>query len=152
MAEKLIGKVTHYFNNLQVAVVKADKGSLAVGETVKFKHGDKEFVQTVDSLQVDKEPVKKIKKGEEVFYGKYAGRVPLVVKVNGKTEIPPDDEAFSPLTSSVEDAVRLGADAVGYTCYVGSPSQDKDFLQFNEVRRAEQLDPGAAEMLRELYI
>jgi len=65
MAEKLIGKVTHYFNNLQVAVVKADKGSLAVGETVKFKHGDKEFVQTVDSLQVDKEPVKKIKKGEE---------------------------------------------------------------------------------------
>jgi class I fructose-bisphosphate aldolase len=42
--------------------------------------------------------------------------------------------AFSPLTSTVRDAVRLGADAVGYTIYVGSPLQDQDFLQFLEVR------------------
>jgi class I fructose-bisphosphate aldolase len=40
----------------------------------------------------------------------------------------------------VEDAVRLGALAVGYTLYVGSPRQDDDFLQFEEVRReAERL-------------
>jgi class I fructose-bisphosphate aldolase len=39
------------------------------------------------------------------------------------------------LTSSVEDAVRLGADAVGYTLFVGSPSQDVDIAQCNEVRR-----------------
>jgi len=64
----------------------------------------------------------------------YAGQVPLVLKVNGKTEIPPDDEAFSPQTASVEDAVRLGADAVGYTLYVGSPRQDDDFLQLMDVR------------------
>lgn len=70
----------------------------------------------------------------EKFYGRYAGRVPLIVKVNGKTEIPPDDSAFSPLTGTVEDAVRLGADAVGYTIYVGSSSQDRDFVQFNQVR------------------
>lgn len=70
----------------------------------------------------------------EKFYGRYAGRVPLIVKVNGKTEIPPDDAAFSPLTGTVGDAVRLGADAVGYTVYVGSSSQDRDFVQFNQVR------------------
>jgi len=70
----------------------------------------------------------------EKFYRTYAGQVPLVVKMNGKTEIPPDDEAFSPLTGTVKDAVRLGADAVGYTVYVGSPAQDRDFLQFNQVR------------------
>ena len=70
----------------------------------------------------------------EKFFRKYAGQVPLIVKVNGKTEIPPDDEAFSPLTGTVRDAVRLGADAVGYTCYVGSPQQDRDFLQLNQVR------------------
>jgi class I fructose-bisphosphate aldolase len=34
----------------------------------------------------------------------------------------------------VEDAVRLGADAIGYTLYVGSPAQDRDFLQFTQVR------------------
>ena len=70
----------------------------------------------------------------EKFYRKYAGQVPLILKVNGKTEIPPDDESFSPLTGTVADAVRLGADAVGYTIYVGSPAQDRDFLQFNSVR------------------
>jgi fructose-bisphosphate aldolase, class I len=64
-----------------------------------------------------------------------AGQVPLVLKINGKTNIPNDDAAFSPLTSSVEDAVRLGADAIGYTLYVGSAAQDRDIRQFNDVRR-----------------
>lgn len=71
----------------------------------------------------------------EKYHKAYAGRVPLVLKINGKTNLPPDDDAFSSLTSSVEDAVRLGADAVGYTLYVGSPSQDVDIAQCNEVRR-----------------
>jgi class I fructose-bisphosphate aldolase len=71
----------------------------------------------------------------EKYHKHYAGRVPLVLKINGKTNIPPDDEAFSSLTSSVEDAVRLGADAVGYTLFVGSPSQDVDIAQCNDVRR-----------------
>jgi class I fructose-bisphosphate aldolase len=44
----------------------------------------------------------------------------------------------SPLTATVEDAVRLGADAVGYTLYVGSPAQDQDILQFNHVRAEAQ--------------
>ncbi|MDX2084072.1 MAG: fructose-bisphosphate aldolase [Candidatus Melainabacteria bacterium] len=71
----------------------------------------------------------------EKYFHRYAGRVPLILKLNGKTCVPPDDNAFSPMTSSVEDAVRLGADAVGYTVYVGSPAQDIDIQQFNEVRR-----------------
>jgi len=71
----------------------------------------------------------------EKYHKSYAGKVPLVLKLNGKTNIPPDDDAFSSLTSSVEDAVRLGADAVGYTLYVGSAAQDVDIAQCNEVRR-----------------
>ena len=71
----------------------------------------------------------------EKYIKAFAGKVPLILKINGKTEVPPDDEAFSACTASVEDALRLGADAVGYTCYVGSPRQDDDFTQFNTVRR-----------------
>ncbi len=71
----------------------------------------------------------------EKYLKSFAGKVPLILKINGKTEVPPDDEAFSPCHASVEDAVRLGADAVGYTCYVGSPRQDEDFIQFGRVRR-----------------
>ena len=70
----------------------------------------------------------------EKYYHEYAGDVPLILKLNGKTSIPPDTEAFSALTGTVEDAVRLGADAVGYTVYVGSPAQDRDFDQFHRVR------------------
>ncbi len=63
-----------------------------------------------------------------------AGKIPLILKINGKTDIPPSDRAFSGLTGRVEDAVRIGADAVGYTLYVGSPRQDEDFRQLTEVR------------------
>jgi len=70
----------------------------------------------------------------EKYLRRYAGKVPVILKINGKTDVPSDDEAFSPLTASVHDAVRLGADAVGYTAYIGSPAQDRDFLQFARVR------------------
>ncbi len=70
------------------------------------------------------------------YMEKYAGAVPLVLKINGKTCIPSDAHAYSPLTASVEDAVRLGADAIGYTLYVGSPNQAQDINQFREVRAA----------------
>jgi class I fructose-bisphosphate aldolase len=71
----------------------------------------------------------------EKYYPDYAGQVPLILKVNGKTDIPSADEALSTTNSSVEDAVRLGADAVGYTLYVGSPRQDQDLLQLRQVRQ-----------------
>jgi len=70
----------------------------------------------------------------EKFYWDYAGEVPLILKLNGKTEIPSDAEALSPLNATVDDAVRLGADAVGYTLYVGTPAQERDFEQYRKVR------------------
>jgi len=55
--------------------------------------------------------------------------------VNGKTDIPSSAHAFSSCNAGVEDAVRLGADAVGYTLYVGSPRQDEDLAQLRRVRQ-----------------
>jgi fructose-bisphosphate aldolase, class I len=72
----------------------------------------------------------------EKFGWEFAGQIPLIVKLNGKTEIPPDDNALSPVNATIEDAVRLGAEAVGYTLYVGSPMQTADFTQLREVREA----------------
>ncbi|HSD65423.1 MAG TPA: fructose-bisphosphate aldolase [Vicinamibacteria bacterium] len=71
----------------------------------------------------------------EKYLGDYAGRVPLILKLNGKTNVPDDDEAVSPAFASVEDAVRLGADAVGYTVYVGSPRQDVEIREYGRVRQ-----------------
>lgn len=69
------------------------------------------------------------------YFKPYAGEIPLIVKISGKTNIPPDDEAFSALDAGVEDAVRLGAEGIGYTLYVGSPRQERDFLQLKQVRQ-----------------
>lgn len=70
----------------------------------------------------------------EKFYWDFAGELPLILKLNGKTDIPSSDEALSPLNATVEEAVRLGADAVGYTMYVGTPVQDRDLEQYRRVR------------------
>ena len=69
------------------------------------------------------------------YHGAVAGKVPLILKINGKTDIPPDARPFSSLTATVEDGVRLGAEAIGYTLYVGSPRQDEDIRQLTDVRR-----------------
>ncbi len=69
----------------------------------------------------------------EKFYWEYAGEVPLVLKLNGKTDIAAAVDPLSPLNATVADAVRLGADAVGYTLYVGSPAQEHDFGQYLRV-------------------
>lgn len=71
----------------------------------------------------------------ENYFAPYAGRLPLILKLNGKTNIPDDAEATSPALASVEDAVRLGAEAVGYTIYVGSPRQDEELRNFRQVRQ-----------------
>lgn len=68
------------------------------------------------------------------YFPNFAGHIPLILKVNGRTEIPPSDKALSTLNSSVEDAVRLGADAIGYTMYLGSPLQGDDLLQLKTIR------------------
>jgi putative protease len=63
--ENIIGKVTHYFPHVRAAVVKL-KASLAVGETVKIKGHTTDFVQNVTSLQIDRVPITKAKKGDEI--------------------------------------------------------------------------------------
>lgn len=110
-----------------------------------LEHGPRDFFDSPDSADPEFE-LRLAEEGNfsaivfqiglaEKYIGRFAGRVPLVLKLNGKTEIPSDEEALSPLNASVEDAVRLGADAVGYTLYVGSPAQDRDFEQFARVRQ-----------------
>ncbi|RDE13547.1 MAG: fructose-bisphosphate aldolase [Candidatus Thorarchaeota archaeon] len=70
----------------------------------------------------------------EKYAPKHAGKIPIVLKINGKTRIPAADDPISAMTGSVEDAVRIGADAIGYTLYVGSPNQVADLNQFRHVK------------------
>ncbi len=110
-----------------------------------LEHGPRDFFDNPDSLDPEYQwrlAVEGNYSGIALQYGlaskyirDYAGQVPFVLKLNGKTDIPADTQPLSPLHTSVEEAVRLGALAVGYTLYVGSALQAEDFKQFGEVRR-----------------
>ena len=60
-----VGKVTHWYDKISVAVVKLGKG-LKVGDSIKVKHGDSEFGDEVSSIQLNHEAIKSGKKGDEV--------------------------------------------------------------------------------------
>ena len=64
--EKLIGKVTHFFGKISVAVLNLSEDSLKVGEKIHFKGGDRDFEQTVISMQVEHEEIAEAKKGDDV--------------------------------------------------------------------------------------
>jgi putative protease len=69
MAEegKLIGKISHYFGNISVAVIDLS-GTLKVGDTVRINGGDTDFTQTVTSMEVDHKKVETAKKGDSVGF------------------------------------------------------------------------------------
>ena len=63
--EKEIGKVIHYFDKAMVAVIKLS-GGLKIGDTVKFVYNESEFIQPVESMEVEHKKVKSGKSKDEV--------------------------------------------------------------------------------------
>ncbi len=63
---KLIGKVSHYFSKIGVAVIELS-GSLSVGDTVRIVGGEAtDFEQTIDSMEMEHEKIEKAKKGDAI--------------------------------------------------------------------------------------
>jgi putative protease len=63
---KPIGKITHYFSEIKVAVVKLS-GPLKVGDEIRITGGEStDFNQKIKSMQVDHKAVKTAKKGKSV--------------------------------------------------------------------------------------
>ncbi|MDD3434510.1 MAG: translation elongation factor-like protein [Candidatus Pacebacteria bacterium] len=65
MAEKRIGKITHYFDKIGVAIVEL-LGNLSLGDHIHVKGTNTDFEQEVNSMQVDHNNVSQAKKGEVV--------------------------------------------------------------------------------------
>ena len=63
--DKPIGKVTHFYDGIGVAIVKFIK-SIKVGEMVCFRGSTTNFEQVIVSMQYDHEDIKTAKKGQEV--------------------------------------------------------------------------------------
>ncbi len=58
----------------------------------------------------------------------------IILKVNGKNNMGPKDDPYSPITCSVKKAVELGAKAIGFTNFPGSKYQNKITNDFRKVQ------------------
>ncbi|MEA3329857.1 MAG: hypothetical protein U9Q06_03880 [Nanoarchaeota archaeon] len=61
-------------------------------------------------------------------------KVPLIVKLNGKTNLV-KGEPISKQLCTIKEAISLGAVAVGYTIYIGSEHEEEMFAEFENIQR-----------------
>ncbi len=71
-------------------------------------------------------------KGAARRYYNKKSKIPLVIKLNGKTELY-KGEPFSTQNTSVSEAVKYGASAVGYTIYFGSRYEKFMIREFGKI-------------------
>ena len=65
MADKVLGKITHYYDKIGVAVIEV-KEPLSVGDEIKVSGREKEFTQKIESMQVEHDKIQKADKGQVV--------------------------------------------------------------------------------------
>lgn len=61
----MYGKVTHYYDRIGVAILEVQM-PLALGDFVRVRHGEAEFIQPVTSLQIEHQPVARANVGDIV--------------------------------------------------------------------------------------
>jgi len=71
----------------------------------------------------------------EKYYFGHDYKVPLIVKLNGKTNLVKDEDPYSPQVCSVAEAISYGASAVGYTIYVGSEFEPQMIKEFGQIEQ-----------------
>ena len=63
----------------------------------------------------------------------FAGEIPLILKLNNSDCLTKGIEPMSAITASVEDALRLGCSAIGYTIYPGSGDRNAQYEDLREL-------------------
>ncbi len=82
----------------------------------------------------------------EAVADKYAHQVPLILKLNNSDSLAKMDQPCSALTGSVQDALRLGCAAIGYTIYPGSGHRNTMYQDLRDLI-AEAKDVGLPTIL-----
>lgn len=71
----------------------------------------------------------------EAIAAEYAGKIPLILKVNNSDSLAEPGAPCSALTSAVDDALRLGCSAIGYTIYPGSKDRNRMYQDLRDLIR-----------------
>ncbi len=69
----------------------------------------------------------------EAGAAEYAGDIPLILKLNSSDSLFAGEDPCPALTGSVEDALRLGCSAIGFTIYPASANRNEMYQQIHEL-------------------
>jgi class I fructose-bisphosphate aldolase len=69
----------------------------------------------------------------EASAARFAGQIPLILKLNNSDTLAKMEQPISAITGSVEDALRLGCVAIGYTIYPGSGARNRMYEDLREL-------------------
>ena len=69
----------------------------------------------------------------EAVADRFAGQIPLILKLNNSDSLAKMDQPCSALTGSVKDALRLGCAAIGYTIYPGSGHRNRMYEDLRQL-------------------
>ena len=130
--EKNLKKI---MKNGRTLILAYDQG-LEHGPTADFneKNVDPNYIIDIakkgnfNALAVQKGIAEKY--NEEIMKSK----IPLIVKLNGKTKLS-RGEPISEQLGTVKEAIKLGAIAVGYTIYIGSEFESEMLEDFSEIQK-----------------
>jgi len=61
-----VGRVTHFFSKINVAVILLEKGSLKVGDKIRIKGHTTDFEMEVKSMQVQHKEIPEAKAGDDI--------------------------------------------------------------------------------------
>jgi class I fructose-bisphosphate aldolase len=64
---------------------------------------------------------------------RFAGQIPTILKLNNSDTLAKVDQPCSAVTGSVEDALRLGCAAIGFTIYPGSGARNTMYEEIREL-------------------
>jgi len=83
--EERIGSVIRFFDKTSVAAIKLDFGELSLGDKVRIKGPSTDFMQAVDVMEFDHQPVQKALRGQftGIKLSQPAKPFDLVYKVTG---------------------------------------------------------------------
>ena len=68
MAEVELGKVTHYFGKIGVAAIEITQDVLSLDDTVRIKGHTSDFLQKIESMQIDGQTVEEATVGQNVAF------------------------------------------------------------------------------------
>jgi class I fructose-bisphosphate aldolase len=69
----------------------------------------------------------------EAGAAKFAGQLPLILKLNNSDSLAKPEQPISALTGSVDEALRLGCAAIGYTIYPGSGARNRQYEDLRQL-------------------